>query len=119
MLLLKCRKKNVSAWHIIKDFLAPAVLGKSFAHPRDIFPAMKRVRGHHMAKAAVEMGMWGLAAMAAGLPLGKFYPELADCMLLCATEMSRRADMDAIGVIAQQVSAFPVLAKDRIGHRVD
>jgi glycine dehydrogenase subunit 1 len=32
-----------------------------------------------------------------GLPLGKFYPELADCMLLCATEMSKRADMDAVG----------------------
>ena len=31
-----------------------------------------------------------------GLPLGKFYPELADCMLLCATEMSRRADMDVL-----------------------
>src|SRR3954447_26555298 len=32
-----------------------------------------------------------------GLSLGKFYPELADCMLLCATEMSKRGDMDAIG----------------------
>ena len=32
-----------------------------------------------------------------GLPLGRFYPELADCMLLCATEMSRKADMDAVG----------------------
>lgn len=31
-----------------------------------------------------------------GLPLGRFYPELADSMLLCATEMSRRADMDAL-----------------------
>lgn len=31
-----------------------------------------------------------------GLPLGRFYPELADCMLLCATEMNRRADMDAV-----------------------
>ncbi len=31
-----------------------------------------------------------------GLPLGRFYPELADCLLLCATEMSRRADMDAV-----------------------
>ena len=29
-----------------------------------------------------------------GLPLGRFYPELADCMLLCATEMTKRADMD-------------------------
>ncbi len=31
-----------------------------------------------------------------GLPLGRFYPELKDCMLLCATEMSRRDDMDAV-----------------------
>lgn len=31
-----------------------------------------------------------------GLPLGRFYPELKNAMLLCATEMSRRADMDAV-----------------------
>jgi glycine dehydrogenase subunit 1 len=31
-----------------------------------------------------------------GLGLGRFYPELADSMLLCATEMSRRSDMDAV-----------------------
>ncbi|MBI3281525.1 MAG: aminomethyl-transferring glycine dehydrogenase subunit GcvPA [Acidobacteria bacterium] len=31
-----------------------------------------------------------------GLPLGRFYPELAGCMLLCATEMSRRADIDQV-----------------------
>ncbi len=31
-----------------------------------------------------------------GLPLGRFYPELSDCMLLCATEMNRREDMDTV-----------------------
>ena len=31
-----------------------------------------------------------------GLPLGRFYPELADCVLLCATEMSKRAEMDLV-----------------------
>jgi glycine dehydrogenase subunit 1 len=31
-----------------------------------------------------------------GLPLGRFYPELSDSMLLCATEMSGRAAMDAV-----------------------
>jgi glycine dehydrogenase subunit 1 len=31
-----------------------------------------------------------------GLPLGRFYPELKNTMLLCATEMSRRASMDTI-----------------------
>jgi glycine dehydrogenase subunit 1 len=31
-----------------------------------------------------------------GLPLGKFYPELKDCMLLCATEMNKRVHMDEV-----------------------
>ncbi len=31
-----------------------------------------------------------------GLPLGRFYPELADCMLLCATEMTKRDSMDEL-----------------------
>jgi glycine dehydrogenase subunit 1 len=31
-----------------------------------------------------------------GLPLGRFYPELAGCVLLCATEMNTREQMDAV-----------------------
>jgi len=31
-----------------------------------------------------------------GLPLGRFYPELANCVLLCATEMAKRAEMDVV-----------------------
>jgi glycine dehydrogenase subunit 1 len=37
-----------------------------------------------------------------GLPLGRFYPELGDCMLLCATEMSRREHMDAVAEVFAQ-----------------
>jgi glycine dehydrogenase subunit 1 len=39
--------------------------------------------------------------MIGGLPLGRFYPELADSMLLCATEMSRREDMDELAQVLQ------------------
>jgi glycine dehydrogenase subunit 1 len=45
-----------------------------------------------------------------GLPLGRFYPELADSMLLCATEMSRRADMD----VAAQSLAQPAAKKEEV-----
>ncbi len=31
-----------------------------------------------------------------GLPLGRFFPELKDSLLLCATEMSKRANMDVV-----------------------
>jgi glycine dehydrogenase subunit 1 len=34
-----------------------------------------------------------------GLALGKFYPELGDTMLLCATEMTKRAEMDALAEV--------------------
>jgi glycine dehydrogenase subunit 1 len=31
-----------------------------------------------------------------GLPLGRFYPELADCALYCCTEMNTRAEIDQL-----------------------
>jgi o-succinylbenzoate synthase len=51
-----------TAWHIISEFLAPIVLGRAFAHPAEVFDALAPIRGHHMAKAAVEMAMWDLFA---------------------------------------------------------
>lgn len=60
-----------TAWHIITEFLAPLVLGRDFDGPQDIFPALARVRGHQMAKAAVEMAAWDLAAQLQGLPLSR------------------------------------------------
>ena len=58
-----------TAWHIIADFIAPLVLGRTFAHPREIFPALGIIRGHHMAKAAVEMAAWDLFARQRAVPL--------------------------------------------------
>ncbi|HEX6976169.1 MAG TPA: hypothetical protein VF147_17300, partial [Vicinamibacterales bacterium] len=60
---------TATAWHIITEFIAPLVIGREFAHPREIFPALARIRGHNMAKAAVEMAAWDLFARQAGKPL--------------------------------------------------
>jgi O-succinylbenzoate synthase len=51
-----------TAWHIIAEFVAPLVLGREFAHPADVFDALTLIRGHRMAKAAVEMAAWDLFA---------------------------------------------------------
>jgi O-succinylbenzoate synthase len=60
---------NETVWHIIGGFIAPLVVGVDFAHPRDVFPALKAIRGHNMAKAAVEMAAWDLHARQLGEPL--------------------------------------------------
>lgn len=60
---------NGTAWHILTDFLGPALLGLDFAHPREVFPAFHAVRGHNMAKAALEMAAWDLYARREGRPL--------------------------------------------------
>jgi O-succinylbenzoate synthase len=62
---------NETAWHIIAGFVAPRVLGIDFAHPREVFPALKAIRGHNMAKAAVEMAAWDLFAKQRGEPLSR------------------------------------------------
>ena len=60
-----------TAWHIIADFIAPVVLGRAFAHPREVFDALAPIRGHQMAKAAVEMAAWDLFARQQGRPLAE------------------------------------------------
>ena len=58
-----------TAWEIISKFIAPRVIGREFAHPREVFSALRLIRGHNMAKAAVEMAAWDLFAREQGLPL--------------------------------------------------
>jgi glycine dehydrogenase subunit 1 len=51
-----------------------------------------------------------------GLPLGRFYPELEGCMLVCATEMSKRAHLDLFKKCVDTVSQ-PALAAPGGGSR--
>ncbi len=61
-----------TAWMAIEAYVAPRVLGVAFDAPGDVHEALERdFRGHEMAKAAVEMGIWGVAATQAGLPLAR------------------------------------------------
>jgi len=58
-----------TAWQILSQFLAPLVLGRTFDHPGRVLDAMAVVRGHNMAKAALEMAAWDLFARQAGVRL--------------------------------------------------
>jgi O-succinylbenzoate synthase len=58
-----------TAWHVLRDFLIPAVLGQEVPSPSDVVARFERVRGHEMARAGLENAFWDLLAQALGQPL--------------------------------------------------
>src|SRR5262249_54047105 len=60
---------TVTALHVMTRFLVPGVIGRTLAHPRDVAETWRRVRGHRMAKAAIEMAAWDLFARGQSTPL--------------------------------------------------
>ena len=60
-----------AAWHVIRQYLAPAVLSQSVSAATECPLLMARVRGHRMAKCAVENALWDAEAKQLKLPLWK------------------------------------------------
>lgn len=59
-----------TAWLAIREWLAPRILGRELAGPEAVHAVLdKDIRGHNMAKAAVEMGCWGVTAEAQSVSL--------------------------------------------------
>ena len=58
-----------TAWHVLRDFLIPAVLGREVTSPADVAMHVARVRGHSFARAALENAVWDLLAQARGASL--------------------------------------------------
>jgi glycine dehydrogenase subunit 1 len=85
--LRELAEQNVAKAHYLASRLQPRFSGKFFNE----FVARAGSRTPDtINKALLRKKIVG------GLPLGRFYPEMEDSVLLCATEMSRRQDMDAV-----------------------
>jgi len=125
-----------TAWHVIKDFIAPAILGRTFERASEIFPALRAIRGHNMAKAAVEMAIWDAEARQLGVPLSRLlggtrlriesgvsvgiqdsYEQLADKIADELAAGYRRIkikikpgwDVDAVRVVRERFGAVPLM----------
>jgi o-succinylbenzoate synthase len=60
-----------TAWHILRDHVWPLVKGKDIASAADLWQLLEPVRGHNMAKAALEAALWDAEAKQKGVPLWK------------------------------------------------
>jgi O-succinylbenzoate synthase len=55
--------------HVLKEFAAPLILAKDIRDATDLQERLRRIRGHHLAKAGLEMALWDLLGKALGKPL--------------------------------------------------
>lgn len=62
-----------TAWHILKDFIAPLILGNEVKDALDFQSRVERIRGHHLAKAGVEMAIWDLLGKRDGKSLKEMF----------------------------------------------
>jgi o-succinylbenzoate synthase len=58
-----------SAWPTITHYLAPALVGQTLAQGREAVALLAKVRGHRMAKAALENALWDCEAKEKKQPL--------------------------------------------------
>ena len=62
-----------TAWHILKDFIAPLILGEEVKDAADFQRRVAGIRGHHLAKAGVEMAFWDLLGKREGKSLRELF----------------------------------------------
>jgi o-succinylbenzoate synthase len=60
-----------SAWLILRNYVAPEVLGRQLASARQVAALSRHIRGHLMARGGLEAAAWDLEARLEGIPLWK------------------------------------------------
>jgi O-succinylbenzoate synthase len=69
-----------TAWHILKDFIAPLLLGQDMNGADGLHNHVKHIRGHHLAKAGVEMALWDLRGKLEAHSLREMLGGVRDCV---------------------------------------
>jgi o-succinylbenzoate synthase len=67
-----------TAWQMLKGYLLPAVMGRDLTDVAALESSFAPVRGHHMAKASVEMAFTAALAERARKPLSRFLGGVRD-----------------------------------------
>ena len=94
-----------TAWPTLKEFLAPMVVGKQIDKAASVFDLMKSVRGHRMAKAAIETACWDLEARRVGQPLWRHIGGVQE-EIACGVSIGIQESPDALlEKIDREVSA--------------
>jgi O-succinylbenzoate synthase len=65
-----CPETTETCWHILRDFLAPLVLGREWLSIEELVGLYRLVKGNRFARAGLEMACWDALARSEGKALG-------------------------------------------------
>ena len=64
-----CPETTETCWHLLKDFLAPRLIGRDWSTIDQVLGFFGPVKGNHFAKAGLEMACWDALARSEGVSL--------------------------------------------------
>ena len=94
-----------TAWHITETELVPRLLKAQLKTGRDVPPLFAQVRGHRMAKAALENAVWELVSLREGVSLAKLLGGTRE-KIGCGVSIGIQPSMDQqLATVEKEVAA--------------
>jgi o-succinylbenzoate synthase len=90
-----------TAWHILRDHLWPLMRGKEFASAADVSGMLESVRGHNMAKGALEAAVWDAEAKQKGVPLSKLLGGVRE-EVACGVSIGIKKSLDELATAVKK-----------------
>lgn len=93
-----------TAWHILTEYVLPAVVGREFSDPTDALAPVSWIRGHPMALATVEMGAWALEAVRQGISLASLLGGVRSVVPVGVSVGLQRTDDDLLRTVEERLA---------------
>jgi O-succinylbenzoate synthase len=90
-----------TAWLVLRDFLWPMIKGKDLGSACEVWELLARVRGHNMAKAALEAAVWDAEAKQKSVPLSKFIGGVRE-EIACGVSIGIKESLDELVAAVQK-----------------
>lgn len=85
-----------SVWPILRDYVAPRVLGYEFESAAEVGARSAHIRGHLMARGGLEVACWDLEARQKGIPLYKAIGGGAIKEIVCGVSIGIQDNVDQL-----------------------
>jgi O-succinylbenzoate synthase len=90
-----------TAWHILRDHLWALAKDKDLASAADLWQLLEPVRGHNMAKAALEAALWDAEAKQKGIPLWKLLGGTRE-EIACGVSIGIKGSLDELAAAVKK-----------------